>query len=79
MTDSKRIKVIYPGIDEKFREINKKDPILLGIKEKYDLPDNFILYFGTIEPRKNLIGLIKAFEKIKSRYYECDSQQSRKS
>ncbi len=36
----------------------KKDEI----KKKYDLPDNFILFLGTIEPRKNIIGLIEAFE-----------------
>jgi len=71
--DAKKVKVIYPGIDEKFKEINKKDPLLLGVKEKYDLPDRFVLYFGTIEPRKNLIGLIKAFEKIKSHSIKKDN------
>ncbi|MFH1388123.1 MAG: glycosyltransferase family 1 protein, partial [Patescibacteria group bacterium] len=35
--------------------------------DKYYLPDKFILYFGTIEPRKNLIGLIKAFELLKDK------------
>jgi glycosyltransferase involved in cell wall biosynthesis len=28
------------------------------------LPDKFILYLGTIEPRKNISGLISAFEQI---------------
>ena len=37
------------------------------IREKYNLPEKFILYFGTIEPRKNLIGLIKAFELLKDK------------
>jgi glycosyltransferase involved in cell wall biosynthesis len=59
-----KIKVIYPGIDEKFRSITDKTK-LLEIKDKYNLPDNFVLYFGTIEPRKNTLGLIKAFEYIK--------------
>ena len=27
--------------------------------------EDFILYFGTIEPRKNVLGIIKAFEEIK--------------
>jgi len=31
------------------------------------IPEKFILYFGTIEPRKNLIGLIKAFELLKDK------------
>jgi glycosyltransferase involved in cell wall biosynthesis len=32
------------------------------IKQKYNLPDKFILFLGTVEPRKNIIGLIEAFE-----------------
>jgi glycosyltransferase involved in cell wall biosynthesis len=31
------------------------------------LPKRFILYFGTIEPRKNIIGLIRAFELLKDK------------
>lgn len=40
---------------------------IVQIKQKYNLPDKFILYFGTIEPRKNIIGLIKAFELLKDK------------
>jgi len=47
---------------------NKQNSKILEIKKKYHLPNKFILYFGTIEPRKNLIGLIKTFEKFKKSY-----------
>jgi len=60
-----KIKVIYPGIDEKFIRQPADNKKLLDVKNKYNLPDKFILYFGTIEPRKNILGLIKAFEQIK--------------
>jgi glycosyltransferase involved in cell wall biosynthesis len=60
-----RVKVIYPGIDEKFQPIDKSDSRLSEVVNKYGLSDNFILYFGTIEPRKNILGTIKAFEEIK--------------
>ncbi|PJE57578.1 MAG: hypothetical protein COU82_00985 [Candidatus Portnoybacteria bacterium CG10_big_fil_rev_8_21_14_0_10_38_18] len=66
--DAEKIKVIYPGIDEKFRPINRNDPELLRVRKKYNLPideRSFILYFGTIEPRKNILALIRAFEQIK--------------
>ena len=33
------------------------------VKKKYNLPKKFILFLGTIEPRKNIIGIIKAFIK----------------
>ena len=57
-----KIKVIYSGVGEQFKQINNNN-----IREKYNLPKKFILYFGTIEPRKNIIGLIKAFELLKDK------------
>jgi len=66
--DTEKIKVIYPGVDKKFRPINRNDPGLLRARKKYNLPideKGFILYFGTIEPRKNILALIRAFEQIK--------------
>jgi glycosyltransferase involved in cell wall biosynthesis len=38
-----------------------------NVIKKYHLPKNFILYFGTIEPRKNISGLIRAFELLKEK------------
>lgn len=63
-----KIKVIYSGVDEKFQPVLWSDVRLARIKQKYHLPDFFILYFGAIEPRKNIIGLIKAFEQLKDRH-----------
>lgn len=56
-----KIKVIYSGIDEEFAILDRNDHQLLKVKDKYELPFKFILYFGTIEPRKNVVGLIRAF------------------
>jgi len=60
-----KIEVIPLGISKSFKPIDKHDPQLEKVREKYGLSKNFILYFGTIEPRKNLILLIKAFEALK--------------
>lgn len=57
-----KIKVIYSGVNSQFYPIGWNDVRLARIKKKYNLPDKFILYFGVIEPRKNISGLIKAFE-----------------
>jgi len=54
-----KIKVIYPGIKE-------VKPQEIGILKKFDLPAKFIFYLGTIEPRKNVLGIIKAFEAWKN-------------
>lgn len=55
-----KISVIYSGISEKFRVIQNSG-ILDTVKKKYHLPENFILYLGNIEPRKNLLGIVEAF------------------
>ena len=35
------------------------------IKDKYALPDQFILFVGSIEPRKNIRSLVKAYSELK--------------
>lgn len=57
-----RVQVIHSGIDERFRVMDRNDLSLLAVKKKYGLPYKFILYLGTIEPRKNLGALLSAFE-----------------
>ncbi|QQS60591.1 glycosyltransferase family 4 protein [Candidatus Falkowbacteria bacterium] len=65
--DAERTRTIYSGISDSFQIINKNDIRLGEVKQKYQLPDVFMLFLGTIEPRKNIEGLIKAFEIVKSK------------
>ncbi len=37
------------------------------IREKYNLPEKFILYMGTLQPRKNIPRLLEAYLKIKDK------------
>jgi glycosyltransferase involved in cell wall biosynthesis len=62
--DEKKIKVIYSGILNDFEKINKDNPELIKVQKKYNLNQDFIFYLGTLEPRKNIGGLIKAYEKF---------------
>jgi len=62
---AEKITVLYPGLSTIFD--NKDTTHREEIKQKYSLPKKFILFLGTIEPRKNIPGLIKAFEKA---YYQ---------
>jgi glycosyltransferase involved in cell wall biosynthesis len=59
------IKVVYHGVGKEYCKIRKNDPKLLKIKKKYNLPDKFLLYLGTIEPRKNIDSLIKAYREFR--------------
>jgi glycosyltransferase involved in cell wall biosynthesis len=62
---AEKISIVYSGIDQKFQPIAKEEK-LNHIREKYNLSENFILYLGNLEPRKNIEGLIEAFNILKS-------------
>ncbi len=57
-TDPDRIKVIYQGCNSIYYN-DAGDELKQQIKNKYNLPENFMLYVGTIEPRKNLLGVLR--------------------
>jgi len=61
-----KIKVIYSGVSDKFFNKPEKNQVE-AIKNKHKLPEKFFLFLGTIEPRKNVLGVLKAFEFIKSK------------
>lgn len=61
--DSTQIEVKKPAIARKFfQPIDEKEKI--RVKQKYSLPDDFLLYLGNLEPRKNLDTLIRAFAQL---------------
>ena len=64
-TPPEKITIIPNGIRSYFRRIT--DPILLSAtRHKFGLKHPLVLGVGTLEPRKNHLGLIKAFHKAQS-------------
>ena len=55
---AQKIQVIYEGVDKRV----KKN---LHVEEKFSIKGKFILFVGTLEPRKNITGLIRAYNKLK--------------
>jgi len=64
-TPAEKIETIWSGVNNEFREIDKDNIVLRIVREKYKLPEKFILYFGTIEPRKNIQGLVRAYNEFR--------------
>lgn len=64
--DPDRVRTIHSGVDERFFTVPEAAQ-LLAAKRRYRLPDRYVLYLGTIEPRKNIAGLIRAFSAVVSR------------
>jgi glycosyltransferase involved in cell wall biosynthesis len=57
--DPAKVSVIYPGLVSEFYSISAQSAAV--VKTKYRLPDNYFLFVGTIEPRKNLVRTIEAY------------------
>jgi glycosyltransferase involved in cell wall biosynthesis len=59
-----KVSVIPSGISNRFHVMNRNNPLLLKVKERYHLPYRFILYLGTLEPRKNVEAVVQAFGQL---------------
>jgi len=69
-----RILVIYPGVDPALKKLDLEDPELANFKKLRGLNFPFLLYLGTLEPRKNIPAIIKAFSLLKTqkRFYDLE-------
>lgn len=57
--DSRRVDVVYNGVGAQFRPLPAADVSAFGHGK--GLPSSFLLYLGTLEPRKNLPHLLRAY------------------
>jgi glycosyltransferase involved in cell wall biosynthesis len=60
-----KVITIYPGI----KNLVSLEPRVFGMNQlqsKYHISDNFVLFVGTLQPRKNIVRLIEAFSRIKN-------------
>lgn len=58
-----KILAIPHGVSAEFFHITDHTVLEAGCK-KYNLPEDFILFLGTIEPRKNLPSLLRAYHRL---------------
>jgi len=64
-----KITVVYEAAGPAFRPVTDA-AALAAVRQKYGLPEEFVLFVGTIEPRKNLATLLKAWSKIRISNFE---------
>lgn len=57
-----RIRVVYSGVSESGHPVTPLE--VQQVRRTYGLPDRFILFVGTQEPRKNIAGVIAAYTAI---------------
>jgi glycosyltransferase involved in cell wall biosynthesis len=55
-----KITVVYPGCDRSLAPVTDRE-LLTSVRARYRLAHSYLLYVGTLHPRKNLVRLIEAF------------------
>jgi len=58
-----KVDVAYPGVSEAFRPLPAEQ--VAAFRAEHKLPERFILYLGTLEPRKNVDSLLRAFAEVR--------------
>jgi len=61
--DDSKIEVVYNGANEKFTPL--PDNIKKLVREKYTGGKPYFIFIGALNPRKNLVNLLKAFDEFK--------------
>jgi glycosyltransferase involved in cell wall biosynthesis len=56
--DSARIDVVYPGVEGLQRATADQ---IAAVRARYGLPERYMLFLGTLQPRKNIRRLVEAF------------------
>jgi glycosyltransferase involved in cell wall biosynthesis len=62
--DPKKVSVCYPGYNEELFHPVSDQSVIKKILDKYHIVGEYVLFIGTVQPRKNLKRLIQSFEKI---------------
>ena len=63
--DPARVELVYPGVGPRFCPMvaEATEPV----RRRLGLPDRFVLFVSTLEPRKNLVRLLEAFALLEAR------------
>ena len=62
---AEKITVHMLGVDESFRPLPDAD--IAEARRTLELPERYLLFVGTFEPRKNLVGLLEAYQMLVQR------------
>jgi len=58
-TPQEKIRVLYPGVDADSLRFDAED--IARVRDRFQLPERFFLFIGTLQPRKNIQGIVNAF------------------
>ncbi len=60
---AQKLTVVYPGYEPDLKPVRNRDRIE-RVRRRYNIPGDYVLFIGRIQPRKNLTRLIEAFSRV---------------
>ncbi len=60
-----KVRVVYLGVDSRFAPVPLHE--VAAVRSRLGLPSEYLLYVGTLSPRKNLVGLFRAYALLQQR------------
>jgi glycosyltransferase involved in cell wall biosynthesis len=64
--DSRKISVVHPAAGDNFKPMDDFT-LIESVKQQYGIDGNYIGFFATLEPRKNAVALVQAYNILKKR------------
>ncbi len=61
---AERCRVIPLGVEERFGQADELD--VAAVRERFRLPERYLLWVGNIEPKKNVLTLLEALARLKA-------------
>jgi glycosyltransferase involved in cell wall biosynthesis len=55
-----RIRLVYPGVDESLAPVSDPEA-LAAMRDRYKLPERYLLFVGTLQPRKNIARIVQGY------------------
>ena len=62
-----KMQLVYPGVDESIRRVEDPSEIA-AVRQRYGLPEHYLLSMGKPQRRKNIGGMVQAFRAWRTAY-----------
>lgn len=66
-----KIKLVYPGVDESLAPVTDAGT-LAAMRRRYGLPERYLLFIGTLQPRKNIARIVQGYARWRASQPETD-------
>jgi glycosyltransferase involved in cell wall biosynthesis len=66
-----RMALVYPGVDESLAPVSDSQA-LAALRSRYGLPERYLLFVGTLQPRKNIARIVQGYARWRARQAKPD-------